>query len=141
MLHLSSAQDTYVLKIGTERFSETSKNFCQCVRHHMLLEGNLHNHFKYSKFKIHYHQCFLIVVWHLLLLVAASRFDPRSHTRYCVLHMQRALRRCHTQSCIQVRTFRMQKTTRPQDALTTALGTNIRQFRPYFRLSVWKIAL
>jgi len=40
MLHLSSAQNTYVLKMGTERFSETSKNFCQCVRHHMLLEAN-----------------------------------------------------------------------------------------------------
>ena len=66
----------------------------------------------------------LIVVWHLLPLVAASRFDPRSHTRYCVLQTQRALGRCHRQPCIQVRTFRMQKTTRGQHALRTALGIN-----------------
>jgi hypothetical protein len=48
------SSEYYVLK-ETELFSATLKNFFKCVRHHMLLEGNLHNHYKYNKFQIHYH--------------------------------------------------------------------------------------
>ena len=56
LLHLSSAQNTS-WRLGQNVFLKCRKS-CQCVRHQMPLEGNLHNHFKYNKFHIHCHQSF-----------------------------------------------------------------------------------
>jgi hypothetical protein len=48
------SSEHYVLK-ETKLFSETFKNLFKCVRHHMLLEDNLHT-YKSNKFQLHYHQ-------------------------------------------------------------------------------------